>query len=52
MSLKIKSELRGAELEDLRKATRLVAGEREAPDIDRKIVIEGGSASVIVPADT
>ncbi|MEM8998220.1 MAG: hypothetical protein AAGF23_25785, partial [Acidobacteriota bacterium] len=42
------AEVRGAELNNVRLAARLVAGEREDPDIDRKIVIEGES-SVVVP---
>ncbi|MEO1084416.1 MAG: hypothetical protein AAFY88_09245, partial [Acidobacteriota bacterium] len=42
------AEVRGAELNNVRLAARLVAGEREDPDIDRKIVIEG-ETSVVVP---
>jgi hypothetical protein len=46
---KAQSELRKAELENLRLASRLLSGEREDPDIDRKIVVEGDAAHVIVP---
>lgn len=48
--MKVKAEVRQVELENLRKAARLAAGERDDPDIDRKIVIEG-AASVVVPTD-
>jgi hypothetical protein len=38
---KAEAELRAAELENLRRAARLVKGEREDPDVDRQIRIEG-----------
>lgn len=40
---KVQSEVRHAELENLRLAARLLEGEREDPDIDRKIVVEGAT---------
>ncbi len=42
---KVLAEVRHAELENIRLATRLTLGEREDPDIDKKIVIEGTDAS-------
>lgn len=48
--MKVKAEVRAVELENLRKAARLSLGEREDPDIDRKIVIDG-AASVVTPTD-
>src|SRR5262249_40344388 len=47
---KAQAEVRAAEFENLRAAARLLAGEREDPNIEKKVVIEGGS-SVVVPAD-
>ena len=41
------AEVRSAELENVRLAARLVAGEREDPDVDRKVVIEGATATVL-----
>jgi hypothetical protein len=38
---KVQAEVRHAELENLRAAARILAGEREDPDIEKKIVIEG-----------
>ena len=49
--MKVKAEVRGVELENLRKAARLIAGEREDPDIERKIVIEGVASVVVPPID-
>lgn len=48
---KARAELRQAELDNLRRAARLIAGEREDPDIEKKIVIEGDSQGVIVSPD-
>jgi len=47
---KVQADVRAAELENVRAAARLLAGEREDPTIEKKIVIEGGT-SVIVPPD-
>ncbi len=44
---KVQAEVRHAELENLRLAARLVAGEREDPDIEKQIRIDG-SANVAV----
>jgi uncharacterized coiled-coil protein SlyX len=46
---KAQAELRRAELENIRYAARLLAGEREDPEIDKKIVVEG--SGVIVNPD-
>jgi hypothetical protein len=46
---KVQGEVRKAELENVRLAARLLAGEREDPDIERKILIEGNTNGVIVP---
>jgi hypothetical protein len=48
---KVQAETRGLELENLRRAARLIAGEREDPDIERKIVVEGTS-NIVVPTDS
>jgi hypothetical protein len=47
---KVQAETRGLELENVRAAARLLAGEREDPTIERKIVVEG-QTDVIVPPD-
>jgi hypothetical protein len=47
---KVQAEVRGLELENLRAAARLIADELEDKDIEKKIVIEGGSA-IVVPED-
>jgi hypothetical protein len=44
---KVQAEVRHAELENIRLAARALEGEREDPDIEKKIVIEGGIAAVI-----
>jgi len=44
---KVQAEVRHAELENVRLAARALEGEREDPDIDKKILIENG-ASVVV----
>jgi hypothetical protein len=46
----VQAQVRQRELDNLRYAARLLAGEHEDPEIERKIVIEGGAANVIVPA--
>jgi hypothetical protein len=47
---KVQADVRAAEFENLRAAARLLAGEREDPTIEKKVVIEGGK-SVVVPPD-
>ena len=44
---KAQAEVRHAELENTRLASRLLKGEDEDPDIEKKIVIEGGMAAVL-----
>jgi hypothetical protein len=44
---KVQAEVRHAELENIRLAARALEGEREDPDIEKKIVIEGAPAAVI-----
>ena len=46
---KAQAETREMELENVRRAARVLAGERGDPNIDKKILIEGGS-NVIIPA--
>jgi hypothetical protein len=43
---KAQAEVRGLELENIRFAARLLAGEREDPTIEKKVVIEGGETIV------
>lgn len=45
------AEVRRAEMENVRLAARILAGEREDPNIEKKVVIEGGPSSLFVPAD-
>lgn len=40
---KVQAEVREMELENIRLAARLDAGEREDPDVEKRIVIEGNS---------
>ena len=47
--LRVKAEVRKLELENLRYAARVLVGERDDPDVERKIVIDGHPDSVIVP---
>jgi len=50
---KVQGEVRHAELENVRLAARALEGEREDPDIEKKIVIETGpTPTVAVPPDT
>ena len=44
---KAQAEVRHAELENTRLASRVLKGEDEDPDIEKKIVIEGGMAAVL-----
>jgi hypothetical protein len=43
---KVQAEARQAELENLRMAARIIAGERQDPHIDKMIVVEGGPVPV------
>ncbi|QEA39101.1 hypothetical protein FGL86_08465 [Pistricoccus aurantiacus] len=44
---KVQSEVRHAELENLRLAARLVAGEREDPEIEKRILVDRDSGTVV-----
>ncbi len=46
---KVQAEVRREELENVRLAARLLEEEREDPDIDKKIVIEGGDDIIVPP---
>lgn len=48
---KVQAEVRRAELENIRLAARALEGEREDPDIEKKIVIEGGAVDTVIPND-
>jgi hypothetical protein len=48
---KVQSEVRRSELENLRLAARLLEGERDDPEIDRKTVIEGRIPGVVLPPE-
>jgi hypothetical protein len=49
---KVQEEVRKAGLENIRLAARLLNAEREDPDIERKIVVEGSNGMVHVDVDT
>ena len=44
---KVQAEVRRTELENVRLAARVLKGECEDPDIEKKIVIEGGKGHVV-----
>lgn len=44
---KVQAEVRAAELENVRMAARLFAGEREDPTIEKKIVVENGATTIV-----
>ncbi len=46
---KVQAEVRSAELENIRAAARLLAGEREDPTIEKKILIEGATEVIVPP---
>jgi hypothetical protein len=46
---KVQADVRKAELENLRLAARLLNDEREDPDVDKRVVIEGNAAVVVDP---
>ena len=46
---KVQAEVRKVELENLRLAARLLNDEREDPDIEKKVVIEGSAPIVVDP---
>jgi hypothetical protein len=43
---KVQAEVRKVELENIRYAARIMAGEREDPEIDKKIIVEGSGVVV------
>lgn len=49
---KAQAEIRGASLGNLRLAMRLLSSELGDPDIDKRIVIEGATSEIVVPADS
>jgi hypothetical protein len=48
---KVQAEVRRAELENIRLAARALEGEREDPDVEKKIVIETDSRDIILQPD-
>jgi hypothetical protein len=44
---KVQAEVRAAELENVRMAARLFAGEREDPTIEKKVVVENASTTIV-----
>jgi hypothetical protein len=48
---KAQSDTRESELENVRLAARLLGGELDDPDVERKIVIEGDNQGIVVPGD-
>lgn len=48
---KVQAEVRKMELENIRYAARLLKDEREDPDVEKKIVIEGGGVGTNIDVD-
>jgi hypothetical protein len=50
---KVQAEVREKELENIRRASRLLADETEDPNIDKRIIVQGVSPTVgpVLPAD-
>ena len=46
---KVQAEVRAAELENVRMAARLFAGEREDPTIEKKVVVESAGTTIVGP---
>jgi hypothetical protein len=46
---KAKADVRAADLENIRRAARIFAGENEDPDIDKKVIIEGSGIVPVIP---
>jgi hypothetical protein len=44
---KVQAEVRKLEMENLRYAARILEGEREDPDVEKRIVVEGGQVPVL-----
>ena len=49
---KAQAGVRAAEFENLRAAARLLAGEREDPNIEKKVIVEGGGNVIVSPDDS
>lgn len=48
---KVQAETRQLELENLRRAARILANEYDDPDVDKRVIIEGRTDGTVVPAD-
>jgi hypothetical protein len=48
---KVQADVRKGELENVRLAARLLAGEREDPDIEKKITVEGDISGIVASDD-
>jgi hypothetical protein len=48
---KAKAEVRAIELENIRRASRILGGQNEDPDVDKKVIIEGTSIVPVVETD-
>jgi hypothetical protein len=48
---KVQAEVRHAELENIRLASRVLKGKDEDPDIEKKIIIEGNDKGIVVQPD-
>jgi hypothetical protein len=48
---KVQAEVRGAELENIRAAARILGDKLEDPNIEKKIIIEGGNGVIVSPDD-
>ena len=48
---KAEAEAARARIDNLRRGARILAGDLSDPDIDRKVVVEGVEATVVVPGD-
>lgn len=46
---KVQAEVRKLEMENIRYAARIIEGDREDPDIERKVVISGNGQAIVVP---
>jgi hypothetical protein len=49
---KAQADERAVELENIRFAARLLAGEHEDPTIEKKVVVEGGESVLVAPGDS
>jgi hypothetical protein len=46
---RVAEEVRKLKLESLRYAARILSGERENPDVERKIVFDANGEAIVVP---